>query len=342
MTFEVRTGGSATEPPVPSGTVLLPAGPGAERPNVSGDLPSVLAAAPMFARRAVGYDRFQVDTYVQWAEQELAAADRERQRLEERHLRTRAELDEARERLSRTPGAGQLVDVSRSIGALLAAAADEAEVIRADAAAERVAAGADAEELGARARAVLAAAEVEAGHLLVRAVSDAGAMAAAARRLVAEAGETVRSARAEARARLAEVARAERQATEHAAQLVEDARAEIAAAREQAREEVRAMLVTACEERRRADDRAASARDRLDREAAVRLRGLLSALEDLEEQRSVLQAGVDALAGAAPGTPPGTLPGNWAGVAQQFPPAQRRWLRRLGGERPSTELLGSP
>ena len=44
------------------------------RPNVSGDLPTVFRAAPMFRRSLSGYDRFQVDTYVQWAEDELASA----------------------------------------------------------------------------------------------------------------------------------------------------------------------------------------------------------------------------------------------------------------------------
>ena len=38
------------------------------RPNVSGDLPTVFQIAPMFRRTVGGYDRFQVDTYVQWAE----------------------------------------------------------------------------------------------------------------------------------------------------------------------------------------------------------------------------------------------------------------------------------
>ena len=58
------------------GHALDPAG--RTRPNVSGDLPTVLQAAPMFRRAVAGYDRFQVESYVQWAEDELAAADRER------------------------------------------------------------------------------------------------------------------------------------------------------------------------------------------------------------------------------------------------------------------------
>src|SRR4051794_12811672 len=64
------------------------------RPNVSGDLPPVFQAAPMFRRAVAGYDRFQVDTYVQWAEDELATADREREHLLARHLHTQAALQE--------------------------------------------------------------------------------------------------------------------------------------------------------------------------------------------------------------------------------------------------------
>jgi hypothetical protein len=43
----------------------------ARRPHLSGDLPGVLTPAPMFRRTVAGYDRFQVDTYVRWAEDEI-------------------------------------------------------------------------------------------------------------------------------------------------------------------------------------------------------------------------------------------------------------------------------
>src|SRR3712207_8786819 len=70
------------------------------RPNVSGDLPTLFRAGPQFRRTLTGYDRFQVDTYVQWAEEELATADREREHLEARQLRTSAALQEAQDRKS--------------------------------------------------------------------------------------------------------------------------------------------------------------------------------------------------------------------------------------------------
>ena len=41
----------------------------------------------MFGRAVAGYDRFQVDTYVRWAEDELATADREREHLMALYLR---------------------------------------------------------------------------------------------------------------------------------------------------------------------------------------------------------------------------------------------------------------
>src|SRR4051812_19833976 len=80
-----------------------------QRPNVSGDLPTVLEVAPMFHRSVLGYDRFQVETYVQWAEDELATADRERRHLEARHLRTQAALDEARLLLAHSSAGGDFL-----------------------------------------------------------------------------------------------------------------------------------------------------------------------------------------------------------------------------------------
>src|SRR5215207_1493396 len=117
--------------------------PDRRRPNVSGDLSTVFQAAPMFRRAVAGYDRFQVDTYVQWAEDELATADREREHLVARHLETRAELAEARELLSHSAGGGEFLRLSQRIGSMLAVAADEAEGITAEAEGLRAEAAAD-------------------------------------------------------------------------------------------------------------------------------------------------------------------------------------------------------
>src|SRR5690242_19508391 len=61
------------------------------RPTLSGDLREMFRHAPVFRRRPNGYDRFQVDTYVRWAEEEIAAAGHEREVVLQRHARLRAD-----------------------------------------------------------------------------------------------------------------------------------------------------------------------------------------------------------------------------------------------------------
>lgn len=224
-------------------------GVGAHRPNVSGDLPTVLAAAPMFRRAVAGYDRFQVESYVQWAEDELAAADRERERLLTRQLETVSALEEARELLAHSAGAGEFLRVSRRIGALLAAAADEAEELRGEAEALRR----EAEAERAAAAAERETATAEAGRI----VADARRRAAATTTV---ADRSLEAARAEAagmveRAR-ATVAAAEQDAARCRAQAAEEA----AHARLLAREEVLRILAAGREQRRRADAEAAAVR----------------------------------------------------------------------------------
>ena len=75
----------------------------------------------MFRRTVGGYDRFQVDTYVQWAEDELASAEREHEHLVARHLRTRADLEEARGLLAHSSGGAEMLRLSQRIGSMLAA-----------------------------------------------------------------------------------------------------------------------------------------------------------------------------------------------------------------------------
>jgi cell division septum initiation protein DivIVA len=282
-TVEVHTDESAA---TPSTTRRLEEG----RPNVSGDLPAVLAAAPMFRRAVAGYDRFEVDTYVRWAEDELAGAARELERLEVRHLRTRAELDEARELLAHSPDGGELLRLSRRTGALLAAAADEAACIRAEAVRTRSAATAQAGRMRASARRVLADAQAQAERLLVRATGEAEETAAAAAQLVAEAERLGRAAREDAALRSAQAQAVEQDAQQHADRIRRDALAEAAAAHLRARQAVVGMLDTAREQRRRADESAAAVRDRLDRDAVARRTALLADVATLEERTAVLRA----------------------------------------------------
>src|SRR3954464_11449418 len=116
MNGELRAGEAAVCPSPMSRDVCSNGTTEGRRPNLSGDLPTVLQPAPMFRRAALGYDRFQVETYVQWAEDELATADRERERLMARYLDQQATLQESRELLSHSSGGGDFLQASRRIG----------------------------------------------------------------------------------------------------------------------------------------------------------------------------------------------------------------------------------
>jgi cell division septum initiation protein DivIVA len=276
--------------------------PDRARPNLCGDLPAVLHGGPMFRRTVAGYDRFQVDTYVQWAEEELAAADREREHLLARHLDTRAALEEARKLLSHSPSGGQFLRVSPRIGSMLAAAADDAETIRAEAENLRFVARAQAELMTSQADRVLTDAQAQAERMVAEAATEVEEMTAAAGRLVAEAERTGLDARAEAEARLADVRAIEQRAAEHVEQLRRQAVEETLAARQQARAEIVRMLDTGREERRRADAEAAAIRERLDRDAAARRASLLVEVQDLEHRRAALRAEPDRATGPAAAT----------------------------------------
>ncbi len=281
-----------------------PEPPDRERPNVSGDLPTVLEAAPMFRRAVVGYDRFQVETYVQWAEDEITAAERERRHLEARHVRTQAALEEAQRLLAHSSGGGEFLRLSDRIGSMLAAAADQAEDIRAEAEADRAAAAAEARRLGAEAEHLLTEARAEAERTVARGTSDAERLRAEASRIVVEAERTRRETRAQARARLRQVRAIEQRAAEQVEQIRQDALDEATAARLRARDEVVRMLDTAREQRRRADAGAAATRERLDREAAARYVSLLAEVEALEHRRTALRAEIELLSrpAAVPGS----------------------------------------
>ncbi len=274
---------------------------GRVRPGVPADLDRVLEAAPMFRRALAGYDRFEVESYVQWAETELATAEREREHLLARQLETGNALDEARELLGHSAGGGEFLQVSRHIGAMLAAAADEAQVIRAEAEAVRQDVSAFAADTGAEARRVAADAAAAADRVLAEAREAAAEKAEHARRTLAVAEETRERAMAEAEALLADARLARGRATEHADRIREQAAREADAARLQARDEVVRMLAVGREERRRADAEATATRERLDRDAAARTAALLADVAVLEERRAALRTEVQRLAAAVPG-----------------------------------------
>jgi hypothetical protein len=266
-----------------------------------GDLDTAFRAGPVFARAVAGYDRFQVDTYVRWAEDELAAADRAHERLVARLLRTETALDDARRQLGRSAGASEVLRVSGRMGGLLAAAADEAAGIRAEAEADRAAAEAllaraeaDRAAAGTHARRLLADARARARLLVADATARAAEVTAAA---AARAEATVREARAGAAVLRGQAREAARRAAADADRARREAGADAAAARLHARDDVVRLLGTARDARQRADERAAADRARLDREAAERRTALLAEVSALELRRAALVAEVAAPSG---------------------------------------------
>lgn len=215
----------------------------ARRPNLSGDLEVLLAAAPApaFRRRPLGYDRLQVDNYVVWAETALLTARQETDDLLDRYGRCWAELDLTRQSLVHSPGGQQMAHVAERIGSMLQLAADEAAEITVRAAAE--------------AAEVTATAAAEADRIHREAQADADSQ-------VLRAHEVKELA-------FAEAARRRRDS--------EADRAEAAAVRQQAECDAQELVSRAAEERVRLDEEAAQTRARLECEAAERIRQQLAA-----------------------------------------------------------------
>ena len=343
MTLELHAGGWTAAPAGPVETV-----PGAgpderSRPNVSGDLPTVLRAGPLFRRAVSGYDRFQVDTYVRWAEDELAAADREREHLETRHLRTRAALDEARRLLAHSAGGTQFLDVSGRIGSMLAAAADEAESIRAEAEgiraeaeACRSAASTRSEEMLALAGRALAAADEEARGTVTAAGARAETLIADAARVLDEAERTSRQVQAEAAARLTDAEATAQRIVEDARRSLLRAEEETAAARHRTRAEIVGMLDAGREQRRRADEEAAAIRDLAARDAATSLTAVRTEVKALRRRRSSLRSEIRSLERRRSALQPEAGPPAGPPAAPLHPPIDggllprlRSWSRRL-------------
>ncbi|WP_104525230.1 hypothetical protein [Blastococcus atacamensis] len=290
-----------------------------ERPNVAGDLAGLMGSAPMFRRAVAGYDRFEVDTYVRWAEEELASAERAHEHLLVRHLNTVTALDDARALLDHSSDGRELLGTSQRIGTLLAAAADEAEGIRtearAEARAERAAAAEAAARLSAEAARVLAEAGEEAARAVAAAAAEAGELLADARRAVEDAERTAAGLRTEAERHLARAQLTERTAERDVAVLRQQAADQITDARVHARGEIVRMLDIGREQRRRADEATADERRRLDLSAATRRTALLTEIEALEARRATLRAEVEAAAVASAVAPPAR---SWRSVADRL------------------------
>jgi hypothetical protein len=104
-------------------------------PAYSGDLDGLLDTRPVFRTRVNGYDRLQVDNYVTWAEEELAAARRAGDHLLARFAVCAAELAEFRRQPpvpmpapapAPAPANPDLAAVSERVREILRLAADEA------------------------------------------------------------------------------------------------------------------------------------------------------------------------------------------------------------------------
>src|SRR3954449_10989164 len=106
------------------------------RPNLNGDLDNVLEFLPEFRGALHGYDRSQVDSYVDWAERELVAARRSADEMAARFGACSAQLDRAREELGRSEAGPQAREISERVGQILELAAEEAEDLREAGAAE--------------------------------------------------------------------------------------------------------------------------------------------------------------------------------------------------------------
>lgn len=174
--------------------------PAFRRPDLGGDLDQVLDHRPVFRRRYRGYDRFQVDNYVAWAEGEVDAAHRQCDHLLERYGACMAELT-----LSRQSPAGPVTTtgaVSRRLGQMLRLASQEADTV--------VAAGVDeAERIVAEARLEAAARLQKVGGIREAALADAEEVRAQARRdaegLLRTSAAKLDAAEADAARRLAAV-----------------------------------------------------------------------------------------------------------------------------------------
>jgi colicin import membrane protein len=219
---------AAVEPD--AGEPLADSGVPLRRPNLSGDLDSVLEFVPNFRIGLRGYDRWQVDSYVAWAEREIRAARRTCDELATRFGANAAELERVRRQLTWSEGDRGVVQDAGRIVRMLELAADEA--------AARTAAGA-----------------VEADHIVEEARSYATAML----RRAGEVEDAAAVANEEAARSRTEAAAALEQAGSDAAQLRTAAAAEVAG-----------LATAAAADRDRLDREAAEERDRLDREAAQR------------------------------------------------------------------------
>ena len=227
-------------PPAPPGrapasSLPSPARPEpVQRPNLIGDIDTILGTGPAFRSAFRGYSRLQVDNYVRWAETELLTARRELDDVTARYGVCLADLEISRRLLAESPEGRELSRLSVRIGEILRLAADEA--------AERTASA------KAEAESVLGSARTEADTMLHRAREAEESAVATADRLRAEAATD----------------------RDEASAVLEDARREAARQQQEAAAERARLDQEAAAERERRDRETAAERERRDAEAAQR------------------------------------------------------------------------
>lgn len=106
------------------------------RPNLRGDLDSVLEFLPSFRVALRGYDHSQVDSYVSWAERELRAARRSCDDMAARFAACSAELEQTKRQLARSDAGRDAREISDRVGQILELAAEEAAALTAAGAVE--------------------------------------------------------------------------------------------------------------------------------------------------------------------------------------------------------------
>ncbi|MGY1724446.1 DivIVA domain-containing protein [Blastococcus sp. SYSU DS0533] len=254
--------------------------PPVQRPT--GGLEVLLDHGPSFRGSVRGYDRVQVDNYVAWAENELAAAQREREHLLDRVVACGTELEISRRLLAEQPVGRERPAVSARVGEVLRLAEDQAAQVLDAAEAEAAQLRADARlEADARLRKAHEIKELAidvADQLRVNAQRDRAEGAAALERAQAEAAELLRAAGAE-RDRLAAEAAAERD------RLAAEAAAERDRLATEAAAERDRLAAEAAAERERAAEQAHGERAAADEAAAAHLATVRAEVEDLCRQR---------------------------------------------------------
>jgi cell division septum initiation protein DivIVA len=154
-------------------------------------LDGLLSTAPVFSARLRGYDPFEVDEYVAWAEGEVAAARREAEHVLARYGACAAELEISRRLLAQNPKGRDVSTVSDRVRDILRLAADEASTMV-------EAAGEEAEQILAEARLEADARLRKARQVKEMAAATADEMRDLAQRDRADAAALREQARAEA------------------------------------------------------------------------------------------------------------------------------------------------